>query len=120
MVLRGEVRELLGDRMPSPDAPLNDSGMPMQTELAITSAVDAAAVQIPFFTQLPAKPVKQLRTNAQGQFRVRLRPGNYSVFVKLKEGWYANLIQDGLIHPVYLRADSSSYISIKVTARATF
>lgn len=94
--------------------------MPMQTELAITPAVEAAGVQIPFFTQLPAKPVKQLTTNAQGQFRVRLRPGNYSVFVKLKEGWYANLIQDAFIQPVYLRADSSAYISIRVTARATF
>lgn len=119
-ILSGELRELVGDFMPSPDLPRNLSGMPLQARVAITPAVAAEGKQTPFFKTLPARLLKEVKTDAKGKFRLRLPPGRYSVFVKLEEGWYANLIQDGLIQPVYLQKDSTTSITIKVTTKATF
>ena len=119
-LLSGELRELVGDFMPSPDAKQDLSGRPLQAKVAITPAVAAETNQLPFFKTLPARLVKEVKTDAKGKFRLRLPPGRYSVFVQLKEGWYANLIQDGLIQPVYLQKDSTTSITIKVTAKATF
>lgn len=119
-ILSGELRELVGDFMPSPDLPKDLSGMPLKARIAITTAVAAETNAIPFFNALPARLVKEVKTDAKGIFRLRLPPGRYSVFVQLKEGWYANLIQDGLIQPVYLQKDSTTSITIKVTPKATF
>lgn len=119
-ILSGELRELVGDFMPSPDLPKDVSGMPLKAKVAITTPVAAEANAIPFFKTLPARLVKEVKTDAKGKFRLRLPPGRYSVFVQLKEGWYANLIQDGLIQPVYLQKDSTTSITIKVTTNATF
>lgn len=119
-VLSGELRELVGDFMPSPDLPMDLSGVPLKARIAITIAVAAGTTHSPIFTALPARPIKEVKTDANGKFRLRLPPGRYSVFVQLKEGWYANLIQDGLIQPVYLQKDSTTSITIKVTTKATF
>lgn len=106
--------------MPSPDVQKDLSGLPLRARIAITPAVNAESTRFPFFDTLPVRPVKEVESNASGKFRLRLPPGRYSLFVKLEKGWYANLIQDGIIQPVYLQKDSTTNVIIKVTANATF
>lgn len=119
--ITGEVRELKGDFMPSPDVPRDDTGQPLQTTVVFTGPVSAASYgSTTLFKQLPASVIRKVRTDAQGRFQLSMKPGVYSVFVKVKDGWYANLIQDDFIHPVRLTAGETIKLTLRITLEATF
>ncbi|WP_207495949.1 hypothetical protein [Aridibaculum aurantiacum] len=91
--VEGKVVEVSGNMMPGPGVTL-PKGTPLQTSVLITIAL--AENEVKRNQQgLYEKPqeklvVKQVRTDANGNFKATLSPGVYSVFIETPDGWFAN------------------------------
>src|SRR5690606_33381366 len=83
--LKGYVYWISGNQMPSPEEPPS-SPRGMKTTLYIYELTNISDVvqkdQSPFFSSISTQLVKTIQTNDKGRFRVKLKPGKYSLFVK--------------------------------------
>ena len=74
-----------------------------------------------FFVEIQSLPVAIALSKADGSFRVRLAPDNYSVFVKESKGLFANLFDEqGSINPVAVKAKKYSWITLTVDCEAVY
>ena len=103
--IKGNVYLVKGDQMPSPDRPPS-KGKGIKTTLYIyeLTNVNETAQQGAFYTSINSKLVKEVTTGEDGSFKVKLKPGWYSLFVKKGEMFYSNIF-DGKnnIHPVEVK-----------------
>jgi hypothetical protein len=104
--LKGHVYLVRGNQMPSPDAPPSP-GKGFKTILYIyelTNASQAGQQQGAYYTSISTKLVKEVKTDESGYFKVKLKPGRYSLFVKKGELFYSNIF-DGQnnIHPIEVK-----------------
>jgi hypothetical protein len=121
--IRGKVIFKKGDFMPSPDAPPPGTGQGVKRELHIHGLTNLAQVQgePPFYQQIQTKRVAKVVSDQNGTFAVELKPGLYSVFVKEKESYYANLF-DGQnnIYPVEVKENQVTTIEFIIDHQATY
>lgn len=107
--IKGKVEWLSGNQMPGPGI---NAAKPegIQRELWIYEAVSVSGAKADgvFFSEIQTPLVKKIKTKANGKFRVRLTPGDYSVFVREKIGLFAN------------RFDAQNRISCVVVKRGKF
>jgi hypothetical protein len=65
--------------------------------------------------------VKVVESGSDGTFRVKLAPGVYSVFVREKDGLFANISDlDGVINPVRVKRRKFTKVEIQVNYRAFY
>lgn len=74
-----------------------------------------------FFKDIKTRFITSVATKADGSFKLRLPPGNYSVFVREEKGLFANLFnKDNVINPVAVKERQYSWMPINVDYEATY
>ena len=121
--LRGNVYLVTGNQMPSPDAPRTGS-TGMKTilyiyELTNTSQTDQE--QGAFYRAITTRLVKEVNTDENGYFKVKLKPGKYSLFVKKGSLFYSNIYDgQGNIHPVEVKKGDWTEVNFKADYDAAY
>ena len=103
--IKGHVYLVKGNQMPSPDRP-NSGGKGFKTSLYIYELTNTSQVKQSgaYYTDISTKLVKQITTDDDGYFKVKLKPGRYSLFVKKGEQFYSNIFDDkNNIHPIEVK-----------------
>lgn len=106
--IRGHVYQVRGNQMPSPDiTPEPPKGV--KTTLYIYELTNIADVtreaNAVFYTTISTKLVKKIETDDDGSFKVKLKPGRYSLFVKKDDKFYSSQFDDkNNIHPVEVKS----------------
>jgi hypothetical protein len=103
--IQGHVYLVTGNQMPSPDRPPSKPAG-MKTTLYIYELTNNSQVtrEGAFYSSISTRMVKQVMTDDNGYFKVKLKPGRYSLFVKKGELFYSSVFDDkNNIHPVEVR-----------------
>ncbi|QEC45887.1 hypothetical protein EV199_3494 [Pseudobacter ginsenosidimutans] len=96
--IKGLIYLVKGNQMPSPGQMLPPK-KPLQTtlyiyELTNINQVTRAEAHAPFYTAINTKLIKQVNSDTKGEFKVKLPPGQYSLFIKKDDRFYANLFDE--------------------------
>jgi len=120
--IRGEIFWLGGNQMPGPGK-IAAPKLGIQREVFIykITSVEKENQTGPFFTDLKAEFVTKANSKEDGTFKVKLPPGEYSVFVKEPQGLFANLVdKNGKINPIIVQAKRFSWLTITVDYEAAY
>ena len=108
--------------MPSPDLPPSKP-KGMKATLAIFELTNTSQVKISdkFYETPITKLVELIQTNEEGAYKVKLKPGKYSLFVKIDSLYYSNVFDDKLnIHPVEVKKGKWSVDNLMVSYNAVY
>lgn len=121
-ILRGQVTEVTGNQMPSPDLPQGAMPQPFATRLALCKPLQANfSLENPqLFSTLPEAPVHRFRTKSNGQFSIRVKAGTYTLLIETSAGWWAPYIQGKILYPITLRTGQDTSLRLQVTVNAVF
>jgi hypothetical protein len=120
--IRGQVFWLSGNQMPGPEKKLPPhQGIVREVVIYPEIKVKDTKQTDGFFTDIQVTPVATILSKADGSFRVKLPPGNYSVFVKESKGLFANLYDgQGVINPVTVKPKKYTWITLTVDYEAVY
>lgn len=114
--LRGQVFWVSGNQMPGPESILSPNQGAVREVLIyeLTSMKDVTQVG-PFFLDIKTKIVATIQSKPDGTFKIKLLPGNYSVFTHEKNGLYANLFDEkNNINPVVVKSGQYAWKTITI------
>lgn len=122
--IEGRVLLVTGNQMPSPDIPPSQ-GKGIKTILYIYQLTNISQVnrvgQSAFYSQVNTKLVKKIQTKENGYFKVKLSPGQYSVFLMKDTVFYANRFDDkNNIAPVEVSRNKMTKIEVKMDYSAVY
>ncbi|GIV39704.1 MAG: hypothetical protein KatS3mg033_1504 [Thermonema sp.] len=120
--IAGQVLWREGNWMPAPNAP-ERKAQGIEREVYVYELTTDAQTEKngSFYTAIHSKPVAKTRSDANGCFEIALPPGRYSLFVKEKEGWFANRFDgEGHIQPVEVKAGELSRVDLVVDYKAAY
>jgi len=118
----GRVLWLSGNLMPGPGSKPSQ-GKPIEREILFYAPVKMQDLSSAngLYKSVPTALEATVRSDEEGQFSVSLPVGQYSVFVKEPEGYFANSFNgDGFVNLVTVAQDSISEMTIKVNYRAVY
>jgi hypothetical protein len=122
--ISGQVFELSGNFMPSPDSPnANYEGTPMKTKVAVFTVLNNASMQKKngMFVNMESQSISEVLTNEKGEFFIALDEGSYSVLIKLPNGYYANRYDEKMnINVVTVKKDSLTNVKMKFDLNAVY
>lgn len=121
--ISGQVFELAGDQMPSPDRPRNTEGIPKQAIVVVYELANhnEQTQESGVYTKITTKKIAAIKTNEQGEFKMALPEGTYTLFIKVEEGLFANLYDDKMnIHPVIISKNQITTTKVRVDYKAAF
>ncbi len=104
----GHIYEHKYNGMPMVDKP-SSKGVPVMTTLYIyeptrINQIDDNLTGSPIVSEIKSKLVDSVHSDQTGEFRMYIKPGKYSVFIKYKKGYYI---------PYYSGIDWLSIIQVK-------
>jgi len=122
--IKGQVFLVKGNQMPSPDIK-PAAPTPLQTTIYVYELTNTSQVQqVPqssFYSAINSKLVKQVMPDKKGYFKISLDPGNYSLFIKKGDLFYANLFDDkNNIAPITVEKKKFTEINIKADYDAVY
>lgn len=121
--IAGRVEWISGNQMPGPDRPATKA-KGIKREIWIyqpTTMADANATDGVFFSDIKTTLIKKVKSNCKGRFRVKLAPGEYSIFIKEKKGLFANQFDgQNRIHCVAVKPGEFTEITIQVNYEAAY
>jgi hypothetical protein len=120
--IRGEVFWVSGNQMPGPGKPAAPQ-LGIQREIYIhkVTTIEKENQTGPFFSEVKSEFVTKILSKPDGSFKVKLPPGEYSVFVKEPNGFFANLVEsDGRINPVNIPLKRFIWMSITIDYEAAY
>lgn len=102
--IKGHVYFVSGNQMPSPDEP-KAAPKGIKTNLFVYKLTNLNEVRregsSAFYKSISSEFVKEIATNEDGSYKIKLKPGKYSLFVKKDSLFYSNLFDaENNIHPV--------------------
>lgn len=81
----------------------------------------ASPAYTPFYFSIPTEFVAKTRSDSSGFYQIALPPGNYSVFVKEKDKYYASRFDGyGQLNPVKVTQGSVTKLLIDIQYQAAF
>ncbi len=120
----GMVTEVKGNRMPSPDAPNNPPKGILTTVFVYETTLLSQVARVgtsPVYTSINTKLVSWVMTDSTGFYEITLPVGNYSLFVQLGKGFYANLFDNNnLIAPFKVEEGKVTKANLVVSDKASF
>jgi hypothetical protein len=122
--IKGHVVELVGNQMPSPDLPPT-APRGVKTTLYVYKLTNINEVKregvSAFYSSISTQLVKEITTNEDGSFKVKLKPGNYSLFVKKGDLFYSSQFDEkNNIHPVEVKSGNMTEINFQVNYTAVY
>jgi hypothetical protein len=123
--IKGMIYLVKGNQMPSPDQMLPPK-KPLQTtlyiyELTNIDQVTRAEAHAPFYTAINTKLIKQVNSDTKGEFKVKLPPGQYSLFIKKDDRFYANLFDEkNNIAPVTVAKGKFTEVEVRADYDAVY
>ncbi|HYC84638.1 MAG TPA: carboxypeptidase regulatory-like domain-containing protein [Chryseosolibacter sp.] len=111
-----------GNRMPGPQSKTT-TPKKIQRELYFYEPVSRqeATMRDGLYTEIRAVLVKTISTGPDGTFKVDLPPGEYSLFSKEDEGFFANIYDaSGRINVVEVKAGKFTEVSFRVNYKAFY
>ncbi|AXY76964.1 carboxypeptidase regulatory-like domain-containing protein [Paraflavitalea soli] len=122
--LKGNIYRVQGNQMPAPGEP-STRPQPFQTTLYIYELTNASqvknAAQASFYTAINTKFIKEVRSDKKGAFKIKLPPGQYSLFVKKDNLFYANVYDDkNNIAPVAVIKGQYTIVEVKADYGAIY
>lgn len=122
--LRGIIYRVQGNQMPSPGEPASVP-QPFETTLYIYELTNTAKVQPAkqptFYEAIQTRLVKAIKSDKKGTFKVKLPPGNYSLFLKKDNLFYANMFDDkNNIAPVAVEKGKYTEVTVKADYGAVY
>jgi hypothetical protein len=122
--IEGYVYKVAGNQMPSPDIkPAAPQGMKAVISIYELTNINQARQKSgsPFFSSISTKLVKQVETNKKGYFKVKLPPGDYSLFIQKDSLFYANQFDSkNNILPVTVRHKKMSKVELRMDYNAVY
>ena len=86
----------------------------------LTNIKDVVQKDPTFYSSISTSLVKEVETNDKGFFRVKLKPGHYSLFVKKDNLFFASLFDEkNNIHPVEVKSGMTEVV-FNVNYNATY
>ena len=119
----GQVFEVVGNQMPSIDRPMNENGNPVPVTVYIYELTNHNNLtqQSGIYSNIDTKKIAAIKTTDNGEFKIKLAEGVYSLFVKLNEGYFANLYDEKMnIHPIAIIKDQMTTTKVKIDLKATY
>ena len=121
--IRGQVFWVSGNQMPSPRRETAPT-LGIERELHIhklTTLRDVNQTKAPFFSEISSELVLKVKTRVDGSFKVKLPPGDYSLFVKESQGLFANsFTSSGEISKITVSHKRYTWVSITVDYDAVY
>ena len=120
--IKGNVYLASGNQMPSPDLPPSKP-KGIKSTLAIFELTNASHLKNSgkFYETPSTKLVEQIQTDENGAYKVKLKPGKYSLFIKIDSLYYSNVFDDKFnIHPVEIKKGKWSIDIFKVSYDAVY
>lgn len=116
--IKGTVSLVRGNQMPSPGVP-PPVRKGLQTTVyvyALTNVNQVTRVEhSSFYSSIQTKLIKEVRTDKKGVFKVKLPPGEYSLFIKKDTLFYANLFDgNNNIYPV--KVEKGKWVELEIKA----
>lgn len=125
--IKGRITWLEGNQMPKiSDAPIQTGvlkGEPVVRTVQIFPLVNLADAKMEngLFQSIAAKPIAETTSNEKGEFKIKLPPGQYSVFTVEEDGLFANIFdQNGDIQPINIKKKKWSKLDIVINYKAFF
>lgn len=122
--IKGHLYRVSGNQMPSPGEP-KTAPQGMKTMLYVYELTNISQVSrsegSPFYRTISTKVIKEIESGDDGSFQVKLDPGQYSLFVKKGDLFYAN-IYDGNnnIYPVKVSKGKMTEVDFRVDYDASY
>lgn len=122
--IKGNIYRVQGNQMPSPGEP-STLPQPLQTTLYVYELTNLTQVkqssEASFYTAINTKLVKEVKSDKKGAFKVKLSPGQYSLFVKKDNLFYANLFDDkNNLAPVTVEKGKYTTVEVKADYGAVY
>jgi len=114
--IKGNIYQVSGNQMPSPDLPPSKP-KGMETTLYIYELTNTSQVikEGDFYRTISTSLVEQIESNEDGSFKIKIKPGIYSLFVKKGDLFYSNIFDDkNNIHPVEVKKGKWTIEDFKV------
>jgi hypothetical protein len=120
--IKGTVEWIQGNQMPGPDRqPIKPAGIKREVWIYDIVSLQQVESEGVFFQNIPTRMIKKVSSNRRGKFKVKLPPGEYSLFIKEKEGLFANRFdQNNRINAVEVKPGKFTRITILVDYEATY
>ncbi len=122
--IEGHVFRISGNQMPSPDRkPSEPKGI--KTVLYIFELTNSSQVSrqnhSSFYSAINTKLVKKVETDSNGYFKVQLPTGDYSLFTKKDNLFYANWFDgNNNIAPAAVLPDKMTRVEVRVDYDANY
>jgi hypothetical protein len=121
--IQGTVVWGAGNQMPGPDRkPDQPKGIAREIHIYEATTMNQAAIEEGvFFSNVATRLVKKTKSKKNGNFCVKLPPGEYSVFIKEPKGLFANSFDGrGRIQCVTVKEKAFTTINIQVNYEAAY
>jgi len=108
--------------MPGPNKPaIQPTGIQREIWIYEVVSIDDVKSDGVFFSYIPTQVVKKLKCNSNGRFKVKLPPGEYSLFVKEEKGLFANQFDSqNRINCVVVKPKEFTEITILINYEAAY
>jgi hypothetical protein len=122
--IKGNIYRVSGNRMPSPGEP-RPAPRPLSTTLYIYELTNISQVKKAekgsFYTTVSTRLIKEVKADKKGRFKVKLPPGQYSLFIKKDALFYANIFDDkNNLYPVTVEKGKYAAVDVKADYDAVY
>ncbi len=121
--LMGKVIEITGNHMPSSSEKPNSNPKGVTKEIYVYELTNQkqAVKEGVFYKQISTTFIAKKKTKPNGTFKIKLKPGRYSIFVQEKEGLFANALDgEGNINTATIQSKKITELNLTVDYQAAY
>ena len=120
--IKGQVFWLSGNQMPGPGTNRPpQQGIVREVHIYKVATTSDVETENNYYSKVKTEFVTKVISGKDGYFKVRLEPGEYSVFTLEPKGLFANMFDvNQRINPVIVKPKQFSWITITVDYEAAF
>jgi len=120
--IKGQVFWISGNQMPGPGKSIPpNQGIAREIHIYKATNLKDVHQKDQFFYEIKTELVAKAWSSMDGSFKIKLYPGEYSVFTLEPSGLFANVIdQNGCIGCVVVQAKKYSWLAITIDYEAAY
>ena len=120
--VKGQLFLVTGNQMPGPDkVHIPRKGTVREIYVYELTNIAEADKEEGFYKKVHTKFVKSMFSKTDGTFKIKLPPGNYSLFVKENKGLYANIFDsENNISPIIVKSRKYTWMTVTIDYEATY